>query len=71
MSHKNKCCLLFTFLLLSDRPSVSPFQGGDAVVAPGGGLHGVDDPHVEECEDTQWEQPWPERRVRQSVINYK
>ena len=34
------------FFVLSDRQSVSPFQGGDAVVAPGGGLHGVDDPRV-------------------------
>lgn len=33
-----------------------PFQGGDAVVSPGGGLHGVDDPHVEEGEDTERKQ---------------
>ena len=45
-----------TRMIVKDWNICRPFQGGDAVVSPGGGLHGVDDPHVEEGEDTERKQ---------------
>ena len=33
----------------------SPLEGGDVVVAPGGSLHGSDDPPVEKRESGEWQ----------------